>query len=201
MRLAAFLRGNPVARNLVSLVMQFLTPDMVERIGAEAGLDRNIAESAVGAAVPGLLAALGGIALQRGGAQNLADAAERQSDTLGTLAGKLAGGGQLSVIEKGSRTLSWLVGGRSWYARAIGEFAGLSRGASGSLLAMLILVVMGAIAEQLGALSLNPASVAGLLAAQKDGAAPRIRRSARRRRPAGLWGKRRRRPPSLSGDD
>ena len=60
MRLAQCLKGNPVGNNLVCLVMQFMTPDRVECIAAAVGLDRNIAKSAVGASVPGLLAALSG---------------------------------------------------------------------------------------------------------------------------------------------
>ena len=167
MRLAEFLKGNPVAGNLVSLVMEFMTPDRVECIAATVGLDRNIAQSAVSASVPGLLAALSGIALQPGGAQKLAEAAERQSDTLGSFAGLLSDRGQ---IEKGSRMLSWLLGGGHRYALtgAIGEFMGLSRRASGSLLGMLIPVVMGTIAQQRRGCPLNADGVAGLLAAQKE---------------------------------
>jgi len=44
------------ATNLVSLVMQFLTPEMIGRVGTALGLDRNLVQSAIGAAVPGLLA-------------------------------------------------------------------------------------------------------------------------------------------------
>jgi hypothetical protein len=46
-----------VAINLVSLVMQFLTPDMIGRIATALGLDRNVAQTAIGALVPALLAA------------------------------------------------------------------------------------------------------------------------------------------------
>ena len=46
-----------MATNLVSLVMQFLTPDMVGRIATALGLDRNKVQSAISGAVPGLLAA------------------------------------------------------------------------------------------------------------------------------------------------
>ena len=53
-----------MAINLVSLVMQFLTPDMIGRIASALGLDRNNTQTAIGAAVPGLLAALSGVAAQ-----------------------------------------------------------------------------------------------------------------------------------------
>ena len=45
-----------MAVNLVSLIMQFLTPDMIGRIASALGLDRNNTQTAIGAAVPGLLA-------------------------------------------------------------------------------------------------------------------------------------------------
>jgi hypothetical protein len=159
-----------MATNLVSLVMQFLTPDLIGRIAAALGLDRNSAQSAIGAAVPGLLAALGGVATQAGGAQKLADAAGEQSGALGALGSMLGGAGQTSVIEKGSQMLSSLLGGQNQNARAgaVGKFAGLNPGASGSLLGLLAPVVMGTIGKQQGAQSLNATGIASLFAAQKD---------------------------------
>jgi hypothetical protein len=44
-----------MAINLVSLIMQFLTPDTIERIATALGLDRKIAQTAIGAVVPALL--------------------------------------------------------------------------------------------------------------------------------------------------
>ena len=51
-----------MATNLVSLVMQFLTPDMVGRIATAFGFDRNKVQSAIGGAVPALLAAFNDVA-------------------------------------------------------------------------------------------------------------------------------------------
>ena len=72
-----------MAINLVSIVMQFLTPDMIGRIASALGLDRNNTQTAIGAAVPGLLAGLSGLATQPGGAQRVADAARQQTGVLG----------------------------------------------------------------------------------------------------------------------
>jgi hypothetical protein len=68
-------REDFMATNLVSLVMQFLTPEMIGRVATALGLDRTLVQSAINAAVPGLLAGLGGVATQPGGAQNLVEAA------------------------------------------------------------------------------------------------------------------------------
>jgi hypothetical protein len=154
--------------NLVSLIMQFLTPDMIGRIATALGLDRNAVQSAVGAAVPGLLASFGGAAAQPGSAQKLADAAGQHAGALGNFASMLGGGGQTAFIEKGSQLLSSLLGGKDQnaLAGAVGKFAGLNPGVSSSLLGMLAPVIMGTIGQQQGAQSAN--GIASLLAAQKD---------------------------------
>ena len=66
-----------MATNLVSLVMQFLTPDMIGRIATALGFDRNKVQSAIDAAVPGMLAAFNDVSTQPGGAQKLADTARQ----------------------------------------------------------------------------------------------------------------------------
>ena len=159
-----------MAINLVSLVMQFLTPDMIGRIASALGLDRNNTQTAIGAAVPGLLAALSGVAAQPGGGQKLVEAARKQSSTLGNFASMIGTGGKTSLIEKGSQMLSSLLGGRDQtaLAGAVGNYAGLGQGASGSLLGILAPVVMGTIAQQQSTRSLDASGIAGLLASQKD---------------------------------
>jgi len=60
-----------MATNLVSLVMQFLTPEIIGRVATALGLDRTLVQSAINAAVPGLLAGLGGVATQPVGRKSL----------------------------------------------------------------------------------------------------------------------------------
>jgi hypothetical protein len=159
-----------MATNLVSLIMQFLTPDMIGRIASALGLDRSNTQTAIGAAVPGLLAALSGVAAQPGGGQKLVDAARQQSGTLGNFASMIGTGAKTSLIEKGSQVLSSLLGGRDQtaLAGAVGKYAGLGQGASGSLLGMLAPVVMGTIAQEQGTRSLDAGGIASLLSSQKD---------------------------------
>jgi hypothetical protein len=161
-----------MATNLVSLVMQFLTPDMIGRIATALGLNRNTVQPAIGAAVPALLAGFSGIAERPGGAQKLAEAANQETSTLGKFANMLGAGGQTSLVERGSQMLASLLGGRDQtaLAGAVGKFAGLGQGASSSLLGMLGPVVMGTIGrqQQQGAGAIDAGSIAGLLATQKD---------------------------------
>ena len=168
-----------MAVNLVSLVMQFLTPDMIGRITSALGLDRKITQTAIGAAVPALLAGFSNIATQSGGAQKLVDAARQQTGVLGNFASMLGSGGQTSFIDKGSQLLSSLLGNRDQnaLAGAVAKFAGLGQGGASSLLGMLAPVVMGSIGQQQGK-SLDASGITSLLASQKDSIAAAL--------PAGL---------------
>jgi len=159
-----------MAVNLVSLIMQFLTPDMIGRIASALGLDRNNTQTAIGAAIPGLLAGLSGVAAQPGGAQKLVDTVRQQTGALGSFANMLGASGQSSLIEKGSQILSSLLGGRDQtaLAGAISKYAGLGQNASGSLLGMLAPIVMGTIGQQQGTRSLDAGGIASLLSSQKD---------------------------------
>jgi len=162
-----------MATNLVTMVMQVLTPDTVGRIAGALGLDRRAAQTAIGAAVPALLAELTRVAAQRGGPQKLLDAARQQTGTLNSFAKTVGTGGQSSLIEKGSQMLSVLLGDQEpmALAAAVGRYAGIGPSASGSLLAMLAPVVMATIAEQLGVRILDSSRIAGFLITQKDGIA------------------------------
>jgi hypothetical protein len=141
-----------MAINLVSYVMQFLTPDMIGRIASALGISRNDAQAGITAAVPTLLAAFGSAAEKPGGAQNLVSAINQQSSVLDNFAGVLRGGNQGVFIEKGSSLLSSLLGGydQSVLAGAIGKFSGLGQTGGNSLLGMLTPVVMGLIGKQIG---------------------------------------------------
>jgi hypothetical protein len=163
-------REDFMATNLVSLVMQFLTPEIIGRVATALGLDRTLVQSAIDAAVPGLLAGLGGVATQPGGAQKLAEAAKQETGTLGKFADMLGGGSQSTFIERGSQLLTSLLGAGDQKALvgAIGQFAGLGQGKSGSLLGMLAPIVMGTIAQQQGPRGLDASSIASLFASQKD---------------------------------
>ena len=159
-----------MATNLVSYMMQFLTPDMIERIASALGISRNNAQTGVTAAVPALLAAFSSAAETPGGAQSLVSTINQQSNVLDNFAGMLRGGNQGTFIENGSSLLTSLLGGRdqSALAGAIGKFSGLGHNAGNSLLGMLTPVVMGLIGKQIGPHNLDTSSLTGLLASQKD---------------------------------
>jgi hypothetical protein len=159
-----------MAINLVSLVMQLLTPEMIGRVATALGVDRTLLQSAISAAVPGLLAGFSGVATKPGGAQKLAEAAKQEAGTLGKFADALGVGGQSTFIERGSQLLTSLLGAPDQRAlvSAIGQFAGIGQGKSGSLLGMLAPIIMGTVAQQQGAGGLDASSIGNLFASQKD---------------------------------
>jgi hypothetical protein len=159
-----------MATNLVSLIMQFLTPDIIARIAATLGLGRTEAQAGVSAAVPALLAAFSGVADKPGGSESLVDAIKNQSGVLDSVVSMVGGGSPSSLVEKGSNLLSSLIGSRdqSALAGAVGKFAGIGQSTGSSLIGMLGPVVMGVIGKQIGWRSLDAGSISGLLASQKE---------------------------------
>ena len=159
-----------MATNLVSLAMQFLTPDLIARIASALGLDRSSAHSAISAAVPALLAGFTGAADTRSGAQNLVEAVKAQSGVLDGISNMIGGSGQSSLIDQGSTLLKSVLGSQDQaaLAGAVSKFANIGQGAGSSLVAMLAPVALGTIGKQLGSRNLDVSSLTGLLASQKD---------------------------------
>ena len=160
-----------MAANLVSVVMQFLTPDMIAKIASALGLDRAVAQKAIGGAVPALLASLADVASTPNGARQLTNTlAQQQAGSLESLKGLIGSAGQNNLAETGSSMLSGLFGGGALdtIAQSIGKFAGVDGGSSKSLLGMLGPVVLGALGQQQRSAGLDASGLASLLGSQKD---------------------------------
>jgi len=152
--------------NIVSAVNQFLTPDLVAKMGSAVGMsDRVIAQNAVGAAVPAILSGLANLASKPEGARQVADAVAKQARTLETLANTFGGSGQLA--DTGKSLLSSLFGAGSFsgLANTIARFVGAGEGAMRSLLGMLAPVILGVLGRQAGT---GASALSQLLASQKD---------------------------------
>lgn len=157
-----------MASNLVSYLMQFLTPDTIARLAAALGLDVEKVQRGVAAAVPAVLAGLAGTATQPGGAEKIADAARQQSGVLDNLGGLLSGGNPGSLAQTGTQLLSSIFGGNSnVLANAVGNYSGLGANGGSSLLGMLAPLVLGGIAKKMGS-DTSASGIAGLLASEKD---------------------------------
>jgi hypothetical protein len=159
-----------MATNLVSVVMQFLTPDMIAKIASVLGIDRSIAQKAIAGAIPALLASLADVASTPNGARQLTNTLTQQSDSLESMKNLVGGAGQNLVADSGTNMLAGLFGGGTMdtMAQTIGKFAGIGEGTSKSLLGMLGPVVLGALGQQKRSTGLDASGLASLLTSQKD---------------------------------
>jgi hypothetical protein len=159
-----------MSANLVSVVMQFLTPDMIAKIASALGLDRAVAQKAIGGAIPALLTGLADVASTPEGTRQLTNTlAQQQPGALENLKNLIGSPDQTSLAETGASMLSGLFGRGpvDTMAQAIGKFAGLGGDSSKSLLGMLAPVVLGALGQQQRA-GVDARGIASLLASQKD---------------------------------
>jgi len=171
-----------MATNLISLVMQCLTPDMIAKIASALGLDRNVAKKAIAGAIPALLASFADVASTPNGARQLTNTLTQQSGSLESLKNLIGGSGQNSLAETGANMLSGLFGGGTLdtMAQTIGKFAGIGEDTSKSMLSMLGPVVLGALGQQQRSTGLDASGLVSLLTSQKDQIAAAI--------PSGLAG-------------
>ncbi len=157
--------------NLVSTIMSFLAPAIINKIAGSLGMNQGLAGKAISAAIPAILAALTGAASRSGGGSALSNVlAKTDPGILGNFAGMLGGAGQQNLVSGGTNILSSLLGGSSTSAitNAVGKFAGIDSNQSGSLLGMLAPVVMGQLAQTQKASGLDAGGLVNLLNGQKD---------------------------------
>jgi hypothetical protein len=159
-----------MAVNLVSLVSQALTPQMVSQIATAVGIPPDVAQKLVAAAVPSVMAALAGAANQPGGAQKISDlVSNADSDVLGKLSSALAGG-QTAALSQGAGALSGILGGSglSSLAGAIGQFAGASPAQAQTALGAVSQATVGVLGQQDPDSWSDANAISKLFAGQKD---------------------------------
>lgn len=157
--------------NLVSTIMQFLAPAIINKIASSLGMGQGLAGKAISAAIPAILAGLAGQASKSGGAAALTGALSKQDPgLLGNFVNMIGGSGQKALADNGLGALTSLLGGSSTNALtgAIGKFAGIDGNQSGSLLGMLAPVVMGQLAQTQKSSGLDANGLVNLLNGQKD---------------------------------
>lgn len=157
------------ATNIVSLINQFVTPEMLDRVASALGLDRAVLQKAVGAGVPGILAALTSVVGRPGGATKIENAIDQQEPGLVTnVVNALGTGRQGGAVEEGLSSLSSVLGGSitSTLTSAINRYAGVGDTGARGLLGLLSPLVLGVLGKQQ---SVGGAGgVAQLLEQQKD---------------------------------
>ena len=159
-----------MAINLVSLVQQFLTPQMVSSLARAVGVNEAVAQKLVAAALPAILAALATVAAAPGGAQKVSDAISNSDpDLLTKLSGAVAGG-NTQLLGEGANLLSGLLGGGGLasLAAALSQHAGAPQAAAQPLIGAVTNAVVGTIGQQDPSNWSDPAAILSMFNSQKS---------------------------------
>lgn len=154
--------------NLVTLISQFVTPEMLNRAASALGVDLSSMQKGVSAGIPGILSALASSVMKPGGIARIENAIDQQQPGVLADAARMMGTPQQArVAEEGLSSLSSVLGGgaTSALANAIGRYSGAGETGAKGMLGLLAPVVMGVLGQQQNA---GAGGVAQLLASQKD---------------------------------
>jgi hypothetical protein len=158
-----------MAINLVSLVSQFLTPEIVGSLARALGVNEAVAQKVVAAAVPAILASLGTAAAAPGGAQKISDAISNSDPDILTKLGQAASSGNTRFLNEGSNLLSGLLGGGGLasLAGAISQYSGAPLPATQTLLGTATQAAIGTIGQQDPSNWSDPSAILSMLNSQK----------------------------------
>jgi Bacterial protein of unknown function (DUF937)/PRC-barrel domain len=155
--------------NLVSAVLEFLTPTVVERLGASTGLETDMAGKAATAVVPSLLSGLAVLAAKPVGALQLETAiAEQPIDTLQIFSRNIPGSALQAAM--GTGVLYSLLGGSAlgMLTSAVSRFAGSREGSVRTLAGILTPLILSVLGRAQRAAGLDAHGLARMLASQTD---------------------------------
>ena len=156
-----------MAINLISVVTQFLTPEVIGQIASFLGIDRSVAQKATGAAVPTMLAGLADLVETPAGAGQLSKLLSQQQ---GSPMDILRNSGAQGLAQTGPTMLAGLFGNKSLdtMAQMLGKFAGLNDIGGKSLLGMIGPLVLGALGQHQRDAGLDSNGLVSMLRSQKD---------------------------------
>src|SRR5262245_51786221 len=139
------MNANDQRLNLVDLVKDQLSGGILPKLAETLGTNQTSANTAVSAAIPALLAALGSTTSTPDGARRLASALDSFDEgTVNNISQSLSGGGT-SLANLGTSLLGNLFGSGTLasVSSVLSRFAGLDSGKISSLLGLLAPIVLG----------------------------------------------------------
>ncbi|CAN5531295.1 DUF937 domain-containing protein [soil metagenome] len=153
--------------DIVGMLTQQLGGSALQQISSQLGADPSTTQSAVTAALPLLLGAIGHNAANPNTATGLVNALQdHNGNVLQDVPGYLAGGGN---IQDGNGIMGHLLGQQSEAAAsAVSTVSGLNLGSSSQLLALLAPLVMGHIGKVQNEQGLDANSLASLLGGEQQ---------------------------------
>src|SRR6516164_6298624 len=144
-----------MAANLTSIVMQFLTPEVIAQIASFLKLDKATTQKAAEGSVPALLAGLSDLVANPAGTSQLSKLLSQQQ--IGSATDLLRSAGAQGLADTGSNMLSGVVG----------KFTGTGDSGGKLLLSVLGPIVLGALGQHQRNAGLDANGLASLLRSQK----------------------------------
>jgi hypothetical protein len=162
--------GVPVAIDLLGLISEFFTPQLVSGLARATGVNEAAAQKLVSAAIPVVLGALATTAAAPGGARKLVDIVSNSDPDLSTKLSGAIGGGSLGTLNQGANLFGGLLGGSglSSIAGALSQYSGTPLVAAQSATGAAAQAAIAAIGRQDPSDWSDPSSIAAMFAAQKD---------------------------------
>ena len=167
--------------NIVTTILNMIAPAILDKLAASLGISGGAAKSALAAAIPAVLGAMGSKASSDVGARALFDAVSKtDTSAMGDLASTIGGATGADFMKGGLGSLTSLLGDNALngLTGAIGKQAGLPAAATSSLVGLASQLAMGQLAKSVTGGGLNASSLAGLLSSQQGNIASAL--------PAGL---------------
>ena len=167
--------------NIVSTILNMIAPAILDKLAASLGISTTTAKSALAAAIPAVLGAMGSKASSDVGARALFDAVSNaDTGAMGDLGATLTGATGADFMKGGLGSLTSLLGDNALtgLTGAISKQAGLGAAATSSIVGLAGQLAMGQLAKSVTGGGLNASSLAGLLSSQQGNIASAL--------PAGL---------------
>jgi hypothetical protein len=167
--------------NIVTTILNMIAPAILDKLAASLGISSGAAKSALAAAIPAVLGAMGSKASSDVGSRALFDAVSKtNTNAMGDLASTLTGTSGADFMKGGLGSLTSLLGDNALggLTGAIGKQAGIPAAATSSLVGLAGQLAMGQLAKSVTGGGLNASSLAGLLSSQQGNIASAL--------PAGL---------------
>jgi OmpA-OmpF porin, OOP family len=159
--------------NLLALLKDNLTPEMISKAANLVGEDHASTATAMSGILPAVLGSVVGKASTADGASSvmsMVTGGGHDGGMLDNLGSMLSGGSSTdTMLSGGSGILSSLLGDKvGAIASVIGNFAGIKSGSANSLMSMAAPMIMGLIGKQVSSNGLNASGLMSMLAGQKD---------------------------------
>ncbi|MFY9642911.1 MAG: DUF937 domain-containing protein [Rhodomicrobium sp.] len=160
-----------MSTNLVSAIMQALSPEVIGKIASSLGIDQTAAQKGISAGIPGVLAGLANAASNPAGAQRLGSVVSQIQDMPSQdIVKNLLEADHAKVAESGWSMISSLMGSNTLQtlASAVAQFAGFRQGMAKTLLGLIAPLVLGFLRREQLTQGLDSRGLASMLASQRD---------------------------------